>query len=143
MRRSRVSRRVTKSTASETMATARIPEWAAIHHAGSATASSGSCSKDSRCLRPVFHKKDDRIRSHVFLCLLAYYLQWHAQQRLKPLFAKDGKGKDRQWTFSTVMERLKALRRQRMKVGGVEFDRVSEPEADQSEILGLLKGKKP
>jgi hypothetical protein len=26
-------------------------------------------------VRPVYHKTDDRIRSHVFLCTLAYYLQ--------------------------------------------------------------------
>ena len=25
-------------------------------------------------IRPVYHKNDDRIRSHVFLCMLAYYL---------------------------------------------------------------------
>ena len=93
-------------------------------------------------MRPVFHKKDDRICSHVFLCMLAYYVQWHAQQRLKPLFAKDGKGKDRQWTFSNVMERLKALRRQRVKVSGIEFEQVAEAEADQREILDLLKPKK-
>ena len=93
-------------------------------------------------MRPVFHKKDDRIRSHVFLCMLAYYVQWHAQQRLKPLFAKDGKGKDRQWTFSNVMERLKAWRRQRVKANGVEFEQVAEAEEDQREILDLLKPKK-
>ena len=93
-------------------------------------------------MRPVFHKKDDRICSHVFLCMLAYYVQWHAQQRLQPLFAKDGKGKDRQWTFSNVMERLKALRRQRVKVSGIEFEQVAEAEADQREILDLMKPKK-
>jgi transposase len=92
-------------------------------------------------MRPVFHKKDDRIRSHVFVCVLAYYLQWHVQQRLKPLFARDGNGKDRQWTFSNVMERLKALRRQRVKVGGIEFDRVAEAEEDQKNINDLLKRK--
>ena len=92
-------------------------------------------------MRPVFHKKDDRIRSHVFVCMLAYYLQWHVQQRLKPLFAHDGKGKDRQWTFSNVMERLKALRRQRVKLGGIEFDQVAEAQEDQREIIDLLKRK--
>jgi len=92
-------------------------------------------------MRPVFHKKDDRIRSHVFLCVLAYYLQWHVQQRLKPFFAQDGNGKDRQWTFSSVMERLKALRRQRVKVGGIEFDQVAEAQEDQREIIDLLQRK--
>jgi len=30
--------------------------------------------------------------------MLAYYLQWHALQRLQPLFDTDGDGKDRPWT---------------------------------------------
>lgn len=47
-------------------------------------------------LRPVFHKTDDRIRAHIFLCVLAYYLQWHRKQRLQPLFDSDGEGKHRQ-----------------------------------------------
>jgi transposase len=34
-------------------------------------------------VRPVYHKTDNRIRSHVFLCTLAYYLQWHLKQRLE------------------------------------------------------------
>ena len=33
-------------------------------------------------VRSVYHKTDDRIRSHVLLCTLAYYLQWHLKQRL-------------------------------------------------------------
>ena len=74
--------------------------------------------------------------------MLAYYVQWHAQQRLQPLFAKDGTGKDRQWTFRNVMERLKALRRQPVKVSEIEFEQVAEAEAGQREILDLLKLKK-
>jgi transposase len=88
-------------------------------------------------VRPVYHKKDDRIRAHVFLCVLGYYLQWHLNQRLQPLFETDGQGKDRQWTFSKVLERLKAIRRDRVKMGAVEFERVTEPAADQKRILEL------
>ena len=44
--------------------------------------------------------------------------------------------------FSNVMERLKALRRQRVKASGVEFEQVAEAEEDQREILDLLKRKK-
>src|SRR5258708_34818989 len=62
---------------------------------------------------PVYHKTDARIRSHVFLCTLAYYLQWHLKQRLEPLFAADGTHKDRQWTMRNVIERLAAIRRER------------------------------
>ena len=65
-------------------------------------------------VRPVYHKTDDRIRSHVFLCTLAYYLQWHLKQRLEPLFAADGAHKDRQWTVRNVIERLAAIRRDKI-----------------------------
>jgi len=37
-------------------------------------------------IRPVYHKTDDRIRCHVFICMLAYYIMWHMKQRLQPLF---------------------------------------------------------
>ncbi len=90
-------------------------------------------------IRPIYHKKDDRIRAHVFLCVLAYYVGWHAQERLQPLFAEDGHGKNRQWTMENVIERLAAIRRERVKMAGVEFNRVTTPEADQQRILDLLK----
>lgn len=92
-------------------------------------------------IRPVYHKKDERIRSHVFLCVLAYYVQWHLEQRLKPLFEEDGQGKHRQWTMENVLERLKGIRQQRVSVGGVEFDQVSQPDDEQQKILDLLKVK--
>jgi transposase len=41
-------------------------------------------------LRPIYHRNDDRIRSHVFLCMLAYYVEWHMREKLRPvLFADD------------------------------------------------------
>jgi transposase len=92
-------------------------------------------------VRPVYHKKDERIRAHVFICLLAYYLQWHAGQRLKPLFAKDGEGKERRWTFANVIEHLCAIQRNRVKSAGVEFDLVTQAGEDQQRILQLLDGK--
>jgi transposase len=33
-------------------------------------------------VRPVHHWPADRVRRHVFLCMLAYYLEWHMRQRL-------------------------------------------------------------
>jgi hypothetical protein len=89
-------------------------------------------------VRPVFHKTDDRIRAHVFLCVLAYYLQWHMTQRLRPLFEADGLGKNRQWTFENVIARLAAIRREKVSVAGVEFHQVTTPEPDQQRILDLL-----
>jgi len=92
-------------------------------------------------IRPVYHKKDDRIRSHVFLCVLAFYLQWHMQQRLQPLFEADGEGKNRQWSIENVIERLRGIRKQRVKVAGVEFDQVTRADQEQQKILDLMKVK--
>jgi len=93
-------------------------------------------------VRPVYHKKDERIRSHVLLCLLAYYLQWHARQRLKPLFAKDGQGKEREWTFANVIQTLTSIRSNRVKSAGVEFNLITQAGPDQQTILECLAGKK-
>ena len=40
-------------------------------------------------VRPVFHRTADRVRAHVFLCMLAYYVEWHMRARLKPLLFDD------------------------------------------------------
>lgn len=89
-------------------------------------------------IRPVYHKTDDRIRCHVFICMLAYYLQWHMMQRLQPLFAKDGTHKKRFWTFENVIERLKSIRREEIQVSGVKCKITTAPDEDQQIILDLL-----
>jgi hypothetical protein len=40
-------------------------------------------------VRPVFHYSVPRVRAHVFLCLLAYYVEWHMRQCLKPMLFDD------------------------------------------------------
>jgi transposase len=40
-------------------------------------------------LRPIRHWKDDRIRAHVFLCMLAYYVEWHMRGALSELLFED------------------------------------------------------
>ena len=40
-------------------------------------------------IRPIYHWKDDRIKSHVFLCMLAYYLEWHMRGNLVELLFDD------------------------------------------------------
>lgn len=40
-------------------------------------------------VRPVFHWNADRVRAHVFLCMLAYYVEWHMRQKLKPMLFDD------------------------------------------------------
>lgn len=40
-------------------------------------------------VRPIHHSKDPRVKAHIFLCLLAYYLEWHLRQALAPLLFQD------------------------------------------------------
>jgi hypothetical protein len=40
-------------------------------------------------VRPVFHYSAERVRAHVFLCMLAYYVEWHMRERLKPMLFDD------------------------------------------------------
>jgi len=40
-------------------------------------------------IRPVYHWLADRVRAHVFVCMLAYYLEWHLRQRLAPMLYDD------------------------------------------------------
>jgi transposase len=89
-------------------------------------------------VRPVYHKTDDRIKRHVFICILAYYLQWHMKKKLEPLFKSDGKGKKRRWTFNAVIERLKSIRREVVSTAGVKWKTVTQPDDDQKRILTLL-----
>lgn len=36
-------------------------------------------------VRPIFHRTEDRVRAHIFLCMLAYYVEWHLRQVCAPL----------------------------------------------------------
>jgi Transposase DDE domain len=40
-------------------------------------------------LRPIYHWLAERVRAHVFLCMLAYYLEWHMRQMLAPMLYDD------------------------------------------------------
>jgi hypothetical protein len=40
-------------------------------------------------VRPIHHRLAGRVRAHVFLCMLAYYLIWHLRQALAPLLFED------------------------------------------------------
>jgi transposase len=40
-------------------------------------------------IRPIRHRREDRVRAHAFLCLLAYYLEWHLRAAWAPLLFSD------------------------------------------------------
>ena len=54
-------------------------------------------------VRPIHHREPDRVRSHIFLCMLAYYVEWHMRQDLAPLlFDDDDKAAAEQARISVV-----------------------------------------
>jgi transposase len=40
-------------------------------------------------VRPIYHHQADRVRAHVLLCMLAYYVEWHMRRDLAPLLFDD------------------------------------------------------
>ena len=40
-------------------------------------------------VRPIHHRLADRVRSHVFLCMLSYYVEWHMRKSLAPVLFDD------------------------------------------------------
>jgi hypothetical protein len=40
-------------------------------------------------VRPIYHWLAGRVRAHVFLCMLAYYVEWHLRQELAPVLFDD------------------------------------------------------
>jgi len=40
-------------------------------------------------VRPIHHRLPDRVRAHILLCVLAYYVEWHMRQLLAPILFDD------------------------------------------------------
>jgi len=40
-------------------------------------------------VRPIYHRLADRVRAHLLLCMLAYYVKWHMMQAWRPLLFRD------------------------------------------------------
>jgi len=76
-------------------------------------------------LRPVFHWTAPRVRAHVLLCMLAYYLEWHMRRALAPMLFDDHDPAGRQAQRSSPVAqakpseaaRRKAARKQTEPVG--------------------------
>ena len=90
-------------------------------------------------MRPIFHKTDDRIRCHVFICMLAYYILWHMKQRLRSLMDADGKGANRKFTFAYCMNSLKSVRKETVDFSGTHASVITVKTAEQSKIMKELR----
>ncbi len=117
-------------------------------------------------LRPIYHYSEDRVRAHIFICMLALYLVWHLRKAWAPLCFTDEappartdpvaparrsaaaltkasarKGEDGQplHSFATLLDALGALTRNTIVfTGGARVTKLSAPTALQRRAFELL-----
>jgi transposase len=65
-------------------------------------------------IRPIHHRLADRVKAHVFLCMLAYYVEWHMRRVLAPILFDDHDSADAAKSRPNMVvpaERSKAAKR--------------------------------
>ena len=55
-------------------------------------------------VRPIHHRLERRVRAHVFLCMLAYYVEWHMRKALAPILFDDDDPEAAQAQRNSVVE---------------------------------------
>jgi len=123
--------------------------------------------KDTLEIRPIHHHLETRVRAHIFLCMLAYYVTFELAQRLTPLLftdqaplaptdpvaparrstaakAKAGSAATEDghpaWNLPDLLAELATITRNTIRIGGAEhtFKRLTKPTPLQARALELL-----
>jgi transposase len=120
---------------------------------------------DDLDLRPIFHYLSERVRSHVFLCMLAAYITWHLRETLAPLTYTDehiphrtdpvapahrsssAKAKDAgkktpdglpTRSFRDLLEHLSKLDRETINFTGQRIEKITNPTPTQRRVFELI-----
>jgi Transposase DDE domain len=123
-------------------------------------------------LRPIHHRLEDRVKAHVFLCLLSYYLAWHLRQAWKPLLfddeqppvqadpvakarrspqaeqkarSKRTQAGERCHSLTTLLDELATRTRNtiRLRESSATFDQLTRPTSTQARALALIQSYTP
>jgi hypothetical protein len=124
-----------------------------------------SLKADDLDLRPIHHWLDDRVRGHVLICMLAAYLTWHLRKALAPLTYTDEQPPARDnpvaparrssradakaathtspdshqlRSFRGLLDHLAALTRSTVRLGGITFEKISDPTPAQRRAFDLI-----
>ena len=54
-------------------------------------------------VRPIRHREERRVKAHIFLCVLAYYVEWHMRKALAPLLFDDEALDEQRWRRDPVL----------------------------------------
>lgn len=119
-------------------------------------------------VRPIHHRLEERVRAHLFLCMLAYYLEWHLRRAWAELTFQDecppvgpdpvAKAQRSQaatrkarrkrtsreevpHSFESLIEELSLRARNTIRIEGTEasFERLTEPTPLQARALELVR----
>ena len=66
-------------------------------------------------VRPIYHRLEQRVKAHVFLCMLAYYVEWHMRKALAPLLFDDEKVAEEEGEIVSVVAPSKGSKKARAK----------------------------
>ncbi len=118
-------------------------------------------------VRPIYHHLERRVKAHLFLCMLAYYVEFHLRQAWQGLLYQDEMGSQRTTpvapvepsadgkakkatgrskdglplqTFSGLLKSLAALSRSQIRLGadGPTYSRTAQPTPLQAKALELI-----
>ena len=67
-------------------------------------------------VRPIFLRTEDHVRAHIFLCFLAYYVEWHMRRALAPLLFDDEELDAQRWLRDPVEPAEPSLSARRKKI---------------------------
>jgi hypothetical protein len=120
---------------------------------------------DDLDLRPIFHYLSERVRSHVFLCMLAAYITWHLRETLASLTYTDehiphrtdpvapaqrsssattkDSGKETPdglptQSFRDLLEHLNTLDRETINFAGQRIEKITNPTPTQRRVFELI-----
>lgn len=69
---------------------------------------------------PLFHRLEERVRAHIFLCVLAYYVQWHMKEAWRELLWSEEEP-DGRWTRDPVAPARRSARAEKkVRKGSLE-----------------------
>jgi transposase len=66
-------------------------------------------------VRPIYHWQEKRVRAHVLLCMLAYYVEWHMRQSLAPILYQDNDKEQAQAERESIVAPASPSERAKMK----------------------------
>jgi transposase len=66
-------------------------------------------------VRPIYHRLEQRVKAHVFLCMLAYYVEWHMRKALAPLLLDEEKVTEGEGKIVSVVVPAKRSKKTRAK----------------------------